>query len=114
MSEFTVTITATTQTGSIVSTQDVCVKIEAGSPVEAKQILQSSLQELIHLYVKRTLQVKKYLDGYGITDGKLWFWWYYITEQQASKILTELTDPEVQRINVTYDHPYFGPVRDKI
>lgn len=53
MSEFIVTITATTQTGSIVSTQDVSVKIEAGSPVEAKQILQSSLQELIHLYVKR-------------------------------------------------------------
>src|SRR5690606_2747316 len=42
------------------------------------------------LNMRNMLKVKLHRLGWGITDGKKWFFWAYTSEQKASEVLTKI------------------------
>ena len=53
------------------------------------------------------LTVQPYKDGFGITNGMLWFAWYYSTETMAAYVLANLcnSNEDVIKANVNRDEP---------
>jgi hypothetical protein len=54
-----------------------------------------------------TLHVKQWLQGWGVTDGKEWFAYYYDTEEEANEVCTRIAEQgrEIIIVNVNREAP---------
>jgi hypothetical protein len=43
---------------------------------------------------------------FGVTDGKKWFWWAYVLEESARKMVTSLSPEKYRQVNVVHDKAY--------
>ena len=61
---------------------------------------------------EKPLQVKATkigrLDVFGITDGEKWFWWGYVDEASAHKMLWNILagSPLQRSVNIVHDKAY--------
>jgi hypothetical protein len=57
---------------------------------------------------EKPVTVRKYGTGFGLGDGKKWFFYFYKTEAEAQAVLDktdQFKDPLTRRVNIAQDFP---------